>query len=375
MVIMALDHVRDFFHTGLLFGPSPTDLDTTTPALFFTRWITHYCAPIFVFLAGTSAHLYGSTRTKAQLSRFLWTRGLWMIITECTIVAFGWTFDITFSFGVLAVFWALGVGMIALAGLVFLPLRSILLIGLVIVFGHNLLDGISVQQGGAIGVLFDALHRGGLHQPAPGRTILIQYPVLPWIGTMALGYVLGRLFTGDVPGELRRRWLFRLGLGVVGLFIALRALNIYGDPSPWTDRPTAMYDLLSFLNTTKYPPSLLYLCMTLGPALLFLAWAEGRTWRWTTPFITFGRVPYFYYMLHIFLIHGLATVALIGQGQPIAETVITASTDPAQYADNGFPLGVVYAAWIVVVVALHGPCRWYGNYRATHKDRWWLSYL
>ncbi|MBL7952783.1 MAG: DUF1624 domain-containing protein [Flavobacteriales bacterium] len=375
MVVMALDHTRDFFHYGLLFGASPTDLDSTTPLLFFTRWITHYCAPVFVFLAGTSAYLYGTARTTKELSRFLWTRGAWMIFTECVIVAFGWTFDITFSFAVLAVFWAIGVSMIALALLVYLPYRVVLTVGLSTVLLHNLLDLVPLPQSGTFGVLFAALHEGGVYELAPERLLTIQYPVLPWIGTMALGYCLGRLFTAAVTSEQRQRWLVGLGSGAVILFIALRAANVYGDPAPWLDQPSTTFDILSFLNTTKYPPSLLYLCMTLGPALLFLAWAEGRRPRWSEPFVLFGRVPYFYYMLHIYLIHGLATLAMLWQGEPVEETVLTAGMRIGRYENNGFSLAVVYAVWAVVVTLLYFPCRWYAGYRAAHRDTWWLSYL
>ena len=375
LVVMALDHVRDFFHHGLLFGPDPTDMATTTPGLFFTRWITHFCAPVFVFLAGTSAFLHGRTRTKAQLSSFLWTRGAWMIFTEVIIVAFGWQFDARFTYTMLAVFWAIGVSMIALAALVHLPQRAILGIGALIVLGHNLLDHLPVPATGALGTLFNALHRPGEVVLAPGRIIVFAYPVLPWIGTMALGYVFGALYGPQVEPAFRKRMLHRLGLAVIGLFIGLRALNVYGDLRPWEDQPTAVFDLLSFLNTTKYPPSLLYLCMTLGPALLFLGWTEGRTLRWSTPFITLGRVPYFYYMVHIYVIHTLATLAMVLQGQPLHETVLSATIDPKDYADNGFPLGVVYLVWVAVVCAIYWPCRWFARYRAAHKDVWWLSYL
>ncbi|MBK8340866.1 MAG: DUF1624 domain-containing protein [Flavobacteriales bacterium] len=375
LVIMALDHVRDFFHYGLLFGADPTDMATTTPVLFFTRWITHFCAPVFVFLAGTSAFLYGRTRTKAQLSRFLWTRGVWMIFAEFIIMSFGWQFDPRFTFTMMAVFWAIGVSMIALAALVYLPQRVVLGIGLLIVLGHNLLDHLPVQENGLIGTLWDVLHRGGGFQLGPGRMVAIGYPVVPWIGTMALGYAFGRLYAADVSSARRKRTLFGLGFAAVVLFIGLRALNVYGDFTPWVDQPTATYDLLSFLNTTKYPPSLLYLCMTLGPALLFLGFTEGRSLKWGDRLIVFGRVPFFYYIVHIYLIHSLATVAMVLQGQPWQETVLEASLDPKDYADNGFPLWVVYAVWVSVVLAIYFPCRWFARYRAEHKDKWWLSYL
>lgn len=375
MVIMALDHVRDFFHLGWLFGAAPEDLATTTPALFLTRWITHFCAPVFVFLAGTSAFLYGHTRTTAQLSRFLWTRGAWFIFVEVVIVAFGWQFDPLFTWTFLSVFWAIGVSMIALALLVHLPWPWITAIGLAIVLGHNLLDHAPVQENGITGTLFDALHRGGTFALGPGRIIEFAYPVLPWIGTMALGHSLGTLFTPAIPSAERKRTLMLLGTMTLGLFAVLRGWNIYGDPRPWTDQPSLTFDILSILNTTKYPPSLLFLCMTLGPALLFLAWADGRTIRWSTTFIVYGRVPFFYYILHIYLIHALATIGLLLQGQPFRETVLDAALDPQVHADNGFPLWVVYLMWVGVVLVLYGPCRWFGRYRDAHKEKWWLSYL
>ena len=376
MVLMALDHVRDFFHFGMLFGGNPTDLATTTPVLFFTRWITHFCAPVFIFLAGTSAFLYGRTRSTAQLSRFLWTRGLWMIIVELVIVNFGWQFDPLFRLNLLGVFWAIGVSMLALAALVHLPHRAILIIGLAIVGLHNLLDHAPVPETGAIGFLFDLLHRDNYVRYADDRVLLMLYPVLPWIGTMALGYAFGRLYTPEVPSAQRKHTLLRLGSGVVLFFIGLRALNVYGDLRPWTDQQTPMFDLLAFLNTTKYPPSLLYLSMTLGPALLFLGWTEGRSFRWGGPITVFGRVPFFYYMLHIYLIHALSTVAMVLQGHDLSDgSMNPAKVESGMYDDRGYPLWVVYGVWVLVVAALYFPCRWYARYRAQHKEKWWLSYL
>lgn len=376
MVIMALDHVRDFFHYGMLFGPDPTDMATTTPVLFFTRWITHYCAPIFVFLAGTSAFLYGRTRSTAQLSRFLWTRGLWMIFVELVIVGFGWEFDPLFRLNILGVFWAIGVSMLALSVLVHLPYRVVLFVGIAIVGLHNLLDHVPIPMTGTWGILFNFLHRESFLPYGEGRMLFIVYPVLPWIGTMALGYGLGRLYSPEVSSEQRKRSLLRLGFGAVLFFIGVRALNGYGDLKPWVDQPTAMFDLLSFLNTTKYPPSLLYLCMTLGPALLFLGLTEGRSLKWGDRIIVFGRVPFFYYMLHIYLIHALAIVAMVMQGFPWTDGILEPSVPGSGLlADHGFPLWVVYLVWIAVVTALYFPCRWYACYRAKNKEKWWLSYL
>jgi len=376
MVIMALDHVRDFFHYGMLFGPDPTDLTTTTTGLFFTRWITHYCAPIFVFLAGTSAFLYGRTRSAAQLSRFLWTRGLWMIFVELVVVGFGWEFDPLFRLNILGVFWAIGVSMLALSALVHLPYRAILLLGIAIVGLHNLLDHVSIPMTGIWGTLFNFLHRESFVPYGEGRMLFIVYPVLPWIGTMALGYALGRLYSPEISSEQRKRALLRLGFGAVLFFIGLRSLNSYGDMKPWLDQPTALFDLLSFLNTTKYPPSLLYLCMTLGPALLFLGFTEGRSLKWGDRIIVFGRVPFFYYMLHIYLIHALSVVAMVIQGHAWTDGIIEPGVPGSGVlADRGFPLWVVYLVWVSVVGALYFPCRWYARYRSENKEKWWLSYL
>lgn len=376
MVIMALDHVRDFFNLGQLFGPDPTDLATTTPLLFFMRWITHYCAPVFVFLAGTSAFLYGRTRTTAELSRFLWTRGLWLVIVEVTIVGFGWQFDPFFRLTFLAVFWAIGVSMLALSVLVRLPRKAILIIGLALVGLHNLLDHVPVGEQGGTALAFDLLHRVGFFPLWGEHVLVVQYPVLPWIGTMALGYCLGALYAPDVTSAHRKSTLLRLGMAVTVLFIGLRALNIYGDLVPWSDQPGHVKDLLSFLNVTKYPPSLLYLSMTLGPALLFLGWAEGRQLRWSAPLVVFGRVPFFYYMVHIYLIHTLSLFATVWQGFPWQDTVLS----PDKFSngaldDHGFSLPVVYAVWIGVVLVAYFPSRWYAAYRSAHKEKWWLSYF
>lgn len=376
MVIMALDHVRDFFNLGQLFGPDPTDLTTTTPLLFLTRWITHYCAPVFVFLAGTSAFLYGRTRTAAELSRFLWTRGLWLVIVELTLVGFGWQFDPFFRLLFLGVFWAIGVSMLVLSLLVRLPQRAILFIGLALVFLHNLLDHVPIAEQGMGALFFDLLHRAGFFPLWGDHVLVIQYPVLPWIGTMALGYCLGTLYAPSVPPTRRKGTLLRLGMAVSVLFIGLRALNVYGDLVPWSDQPGRINDLLSFLNTTKYPPSLLYLSMTIGPALLFLGWTEGRQLRWSAPLVVFGRVPFFYYMVHIYLIHSLALVATVWQGFPWRDSVLTPDMFGSNaLADHGFSLPVVYVVWVVVVVVAYFPCRWYANYRAAHREKWWLSYF
>src|SRR5688572_15825246 len=275
MMLMALDHTRMYFAFGTWYA-EPTDLSSTTPALFFTRWITHFCAPVFVFLAGTSASLAGTKKANTrELSWLLFTRGLWLIFVELVIVNFAWTFDITYSFLILQVIWAIGLSMIVMAALVFLPEKIILAIGLVLVFGHNLLDRIELQ-GQTIGsFIWYALHQPQSIPLGADRVVNFVYPVLPWIGVMALGYTAGALYKEAFPAEKRRRWLLYAGIGSVLLFLALRGFNLYGEPRTWEEMDTPVFTLLSFLNTTKYPASLQFLLMTMGPALILLALGES----------------------------------------------------------------------------------------------------
>ena len=298
MVIMALDHVRMYFASGTWYS-SPTDLATTTPLLFYTRWITHFCAPVFIFLAGTSAFLYGQKKGSAgQTALFLFTRGLWLVFVEIAIVSFGWTFDATYSYVILQVIWAIGVSMIALAGLVLLPMPVNLGVGMLLVFGHNLLDPITVQGSGFAEYLWYVLHQPRL-VIEPERIISIFYPVLPWMGVMALGYAAGPLIKAETPAVRRTLWLLGVGLVATVLFILLRLSNGYGEPATWQPLGTGTFTLISFLNTSKYPPSLHFLLMTLGPTLVLLALIEYTRIRTSNPFVVFGRVPFFFYILHI----------------------------------------------------------------------------
>jgi uncharacterized membrane protein len=375
MIIMALDHTRDFFHYDVFFY-DPTNLEKTNPALFFTRFITHYCAPTFVFLSGTSAFLMSQRKTKKELSLFLLTRGLWMLLLELTVINFGWYFDIHFTnLFDLSVFWALGGSMIALAGLIFLPLPLIISIGLIIIFGHNLLDNIHIPGDG-----FNADMWGLLHDSKPlkifGRNGYSAYPILPWIGVMALGYCLGRLYTRSVAAEKRKRILITLGLVSIILFMVLRLINVYGDLKPWSEQPTPMFTFLSFLNVWKYPPSLLFVLLTLGPGLLFLAFAEKPLNRLTSFISTFGRVPLFYYILHLYLLHLLGMVAAEFTGYDWRDMVLNIWLTEYPGLDGyGFSLGIVYLVWIGVIVLLYPLCKWYDKYKMANKKKWWLSYL
>jgi len=375
MVIMALDHIRDYFHADALIY-DPLDLNKTTPVLFFTRWITHFCAPVFMFLSGVSACLVGGRRSKKELSGWLLKRGIWLIILEFTISRFGWYFNLFAHEFDFIVIWALGVSMIALSALVYGSRSFILVFGLLMVAGHNLLDGISVS-GNTIGAFgWSLLHSVGFFS-FKGYSIVVLYPVIPWIGVMALGYWLGGLYSKEVPAERRKKILFRLGSVLILLFILIRWINVYGDRSHWKPQSSSFYTFLSFLNTSKYPPSLLYLLMTLGPAILLLA-AMERSPGWLGRKISvFGRVPLFYYFAHIYLMHLLAMIATSFCGHTWRDMIFNVfiGFDPGPLKGYGFSLGIVYGVWIFVVLLLYPLCRWYDRYKSTHKDKWWLSYL
>ena len=375
MIIMALDHVRMYFALGTWYS-EPTNLATTTPLLFFSRWITHFCAPVFVFLTGTSAFLYGLNKTKtSQLSWYLLTRGIWLIIAELTIVNFAWTFDTTFSFRILQVIWAIGASLIFLSVLVFLPIKMVLTIGIILVFGHNLLDPITVN-----GTSFRDLLWYALHQPNAfflgDTTISLFYPILPWLGLMALGYVFGTVYAKDFDEEGRRRWLLLIGLGAVLLFLALRGFNLYGEPGAWSVLGSSLFTVMSILNTTKYPPSLHFLLMTMGPALIFLALSERMRPRITNPIVVFGRVPFFFYILHLYFIHAFAMLTLVFAGRDWMQYILTArAIASGTLSSFGLRIVAVYLVWILVIVLLYPLCRAYQRYKENNPTKLWLRYL
>ena len=368
MIVMALDHTRDFFGVP---GQNPTNLASASAALFLTRWITHFCAPVFFLLMGTSAFLAGQRRGRAELSRFLATRGAWLIFLELVVVrCFVYQFNVDYRLTMLLVLWALGWALIALAGMVRLPIALIAAIGAAMVAGHNLLDPIRSSS-----PLWRILHAPGVVLDLSGHVVFAAYPLVPWIGVTALGYALGTAYTW--PPARRRTLLVRAGLAATLAFVVVRGLNVYGDPAPWTHQRSALFTILSFLNTTKYPPSLAFLLMTCGPALLALAWAESGPPRWLRPVLVFGRVPLFYFVVHFALLHALATVVCIvryGSGH-----WMFASPDLANYPFTpppawGFPLPVVYAIWVAAVAATYPLCRWFAILKARRRDPW-LSYL
>jgi len=374
MIIMALDHVRDYFHAGA-FLYDPLDLTQTSPVVFLTRWITHYCAPVFVFLAGTSAFLSGQKKTKKELSLFLLTRGLWLIILELTVINFGWLFNIELPTIPLTVIWALGISMVVLSVLIHLPYRLILIIGIVLVAGHNLLDSVHVPGKDVESVLWSLLHEPGLYE-IEGKNLFIGYPVIPWIGLMALGYCFGQLYTSRVDPQKRKKILFIMGSAAIALFVILRFSNIYGDSAYWSSQSSPLFTLFSFLKTTKYPPSLLYILMTIGPALLFLAFTEQVSNRATKMISIYGRVPFFYYLLHLYIIHLLAMLAAEFSSHDWRDMIVSfwVNADP-QLQGYGFKLWVTYAVWIIIVVGLYPVCRWYDKYKTNNKHKKWLSYL
>lgn len=375
MIIMALDHTRDYFYYGSFFS-DPMDLETTTPFLFFTRFITHYCAPIFVFLAGTSAFLYGSKKTKPELFKFLFTRGLWLIFLEITLNNLLWKFDITFSRVILQVIWAIGLSMIALSMLVFLSRKALLILGIIIVAGHNLLDGIVMQGNSLQSIVWYILHQATIIKVSDASDIGIFYSILPWIGVMLLGYSLGYLYQKDFNPSIRKKWLLRIGSRALILFFIMRGLNVYGDLVPWATQDTTSKTIMSFFKVSKYPPSLAYVLITIGPALLFLYAFELAKNKITDFFLVFGRVPLFYYFLHILVIHVFAIIGILIFGGNWQDMILTKEAFSKGILINyGYSLFVVYMVWIGVIILLYFPSKKYMLYKANNKEKWWLSYL
>lgn len=371
MIIMALDHVRDFFHITASTA-DPTNPATTTPILFFTRWITHFCAPVFVLLAGTSVFLASRKKTKKEMSVFLIKRGLWLVVLEIVIFNLLFTFDPTYHAIFLQVIWVTGISMVLLAGFIHLPLRALFVIGIILVAGHNMLDRFNSNNMGHVPVWYGMLHQQFITQYAPGRIFGGFYPLLPWPGIMLLGYCLGSFFTADYDPAKRRKQVMQIGLTATIAFFVLRWINVYGDLVPWTEQANTTRTIISFFNVTKYPPSLLYCCMTLGPALILLAWLEKVRAKWGSVVVIYGRVPLFYYLVHFFVIHLLCTIAFFATGHNMSQAV---GGMMLFRPDNfGFSLPVVYAIWVAVVAGLYPLCKWYSIYKATHDD-WWLSYL
>ena len=372
IVLMALDHVRDYFHaSGYAFDP--LDPSATTPLLYVTRWVTHFCAPTFVFLAGVSAWLQGAKgKDRATLASFLVKRGLWLVVLEVTVVAFAWSFSIPLL-PHLQVIWAIGWSMVALAGLVFLPVPAVLAIGILIVAGHNLLDPIQASALGAWQPLWLLLHEQGMVVRHGTVVLFVAYPLLAWIGVMALGYGLGPVFVSP----RRDRILVALALAMLALFFLLRGLNLYGDPIPWTAQATTTKTLMAFFNVRKYPPSLLYVCVTLAPMLLLVPLFDRLRGAFASFLRTFGSVPLMAYVSHLYVMHLLAIAARAATGQNLDgmfNTIHDIFITPQVFAGSGFPLAVTYVAWLAVLAIIYPLCVWWSGVKRRRRD-WWLSYL
>ncbi|MFM9837563.1 MAG: DUF1624 domain-containing protein [Cyclobacteriaceae bacterium] len=371
MVIMALDHVRDYFHYSAFFF-NPTDPTQTTLPIFFTRLITHFCAPAFSFLAGLSAFMIGKRKSPNELSGFLIKRGLWLVFVEIIIVTFGWKFDIHFRDISLQTIWSLGISMIVLAGLLHLPRLIILVFSCAIIFGHNLLDSVHFSHN----ILWSILHEQNRFEWMGAHYFVTRYPLIPWAAIMSLGYCFGSLYDSSFDTIKRRRILNGLGIGAFALFIILIAVNKYGDPVRWTNYGEASKTLMSIFNVNKYPPSLLYLLLTLGATFLFLANAEKLKGKVVSFFCVFGRVPFFYYIIHIYLIHILTLLVAEFTGFGWQLMILPTGVNKVEALKGyGLNLAWVYLIWMGIIFLLYPLCKKFDKYKQSHKEKWWLSYL
>lgn len=372
MIIMALDHVRDLMHVDSI-TQSPTDLATTSPLLFFTRWITHLCAPIFVFLAGTSVYL--SLQTNGDIAdkrQLLIKRGFWLIFLEFTIVNFGLFFDIGFHTLLFEVIAAIGFGFIMLGLLLKIRPKTLGITGLIIIFCHNLLAIIPFAENSVVKAILSPFF-SPIVVPFGERAFVMGYPPIPWLGIMLVGFATGKFF--ERAQETRKRLFLKIGLLALSLFVALRFINIYGDPALWSTQKNAVFTFLSFMNVTKYPPSLLFCLVTLGIMFLLLAFAEEFQNYIKKVTLIYGKVPLFYFVVHFYVIHILTLIMLFAQGFNWSQFEFASGTfGRPKGAESGLPLGTIYLIWICVVVILYKPCQWFGKYKAENQH-WWLKYI
>ncbi len=371
IIFMALDHTRDYFHFDSFFI-DPSDPEKSNLLFFMTRWITHYCAPTFSFLAGISAYLVGQRKPKRELSSFLLKRGIWLIFIELTIVLFGWSFNFEFSSFGLLVIWSLGISMIFLAAIIHLSMRSILILSVLIIFGHHLLDNIHYDQN----LLWAILHERGVYTLFDSLQVRVVYPIIPWIGVMSLGYYFGKFYDKKIMSEYRQKLFTKIGLAGIAGFLIIRGVNLYGNSDPWIALDTFSQTFISFMDPAKYPPSLAYLLMTLGPSLLFLAYSEKLKGRLVDFCATFGKVPFFFYIIHIYAIHLLALVfaELTGFGYESMLLNGFVSTNQ-QLMGFGVSLAWVYVVWVLILLLLYPICKKFSQYKLNHKEKWWLSYF
>jgi len=373
IIIMTLDHVRDYFHIHA-FDDDPLKLNPPDTLIFFTRWITHYCAPTFVFLSGVSAWLAGQKRTKKQLTAFLIKRGIWLVAADFLLMSLAFTLNPNYKLIILEVLWAIGIGMIILGLLINTSIAAIVAVGLVIFLGHNLIDYVNLPDNGR-GVAIRSLI-SGRGTPIPlggGYLILVGYAPIAWAGILLLGYVAGQLFGRIYTPKQRQKILLVMGCVLTALFFILRFINKYGDPSPWVQQPTGIATFLSFINTSKYPPSLIFSCMTLGPVMILLALAEKMQGRFAAFATTYGKVPFFYFIAHFYLIRIATIVVFFASGHTWAQRVDPNIPFLFRPQHFGYSIWVVYIIWLSVVLALYFPCKWFNRLKAT-KNYWWLSY-
>lgn len=377
MLIMALDHTRDFFHIAGA-QSDPTNMATTTPILFFTRWITHFCAPTFVFLSGVSAYLAGIKRSKNELAGFLIKRGIWLIIVEVAVITLAFSLNPFYNFLALQVLWAIGFSMVILGLLIAarLSVAAIGAVGVLIFFGHDILDYVQLPKAGLSYDLWKIFFtaKGTILQMSSDHFAFDLYAVIPWTGVMLVGYAFGTLYNSSFHLLKRKKILLYTGFGTLLFFVVFRIFNIYGDPAPWEVQRNSVFTVLSFFNVSKYPPSLMYLCMTLGSSITILSLIENVQNKFTGILIVYGNVPFFYYILHFYLIRLFTVLAFFALGFKTNQIVEPNNPFLFQPKGFGFNLFVVYLIWFTIITILYFPCRWFSKYKKTHRQ-WWLSYL
>ncbi|MBT1706255.1 DUF1624 domain-containing protein [Chryseosolibacter indicus] len=374
MIIMTLDHVRDLLHVDSL-TQSPTNLATTSPLLFFTRWITYFCAPVFVFLAGTSAYL--SARNQNDVSKCrngLIKRGFWLIIIDITVLNFGLYFDIKFHTVLFEVLASIGIGFIVLAFVVKIQPRVIGALGLITIITHNLFQLIPFKDESSLKLIISPLFNVLVLPLGDNRVLLSVYPPIPWLGVMLCGFAMGKTFTSLTPYK-RKRLYINIGLACLAVFICLRYSNLYGDPLLWSHQKNVLFTVLSFLNVSKYPPSLLFCLVTLGGMFVLLAFSETMENKVSKIVANYGKVPFFYFLLHFYFIHLVLLSVLFLQGFTWQDLSFSTGTfGRPKDAQSGVDLPMIYVLWIGVLMVLYMPCVWFANFKAKHSY-WWLKYL
>lgn len=373
MVIMALDHVREYMHTTSM-SMDPTNLETTTAALFFTRWITHLCAPTFVFLAGVSAYIsFRNRKNIAQSRNFLLKRGIWLVILEFTLVNFALWFDLRFRLLILEVIGAIGLSFIVLSLLLRLKPWVIGALGIILIFSHDLITGIKTADNPAVSFAFSVFFRPGMTQITPDLSFFSAYPLIPWLGIMLTGFACGEFF--EKSAERRKKIFLEAGLLCLFLFAVIRLANYYGNPSGWSVQKTPFFTFLSFINVTKYPPSLLFTLLFIGLTFIALYFSEKAENKLTNIFSVYGKVPFFYFIVHLYLIHAIMFVMLFLQGISINDFVFGVFENGRPKTGTGVSLAWIYLIWISVVAALYPVCMWYGRYKESHREKPWLRYI